>query len=263
MRTRRCSTGLAVLLLTTACASGGGGRRPPADAHAGSAAAGTKRVMPRATMNDPYGDSFVGTAAERGRIVDEYLADNSFAGPMELYIAASTAEQLGRHEDAAFLFYAAQLRKHFEYERRGITGNPRSEQYLAFLNHTIGMRVNPVVGRHPKAFIAAIARNERWEIIPAPRASLDELGANPEFKVPASDWPVLARELKEEFMSVFGRKFAVLLADPEFVEAFQYVRAYNMFEIPRSEDAGRKYETYLARIRAMEKERFPQSTPLF
>jgi hypothetical protein len=136
-------------------------------------------------------------------------------------------------------------------------------QYVAFLNYTIGMRVNPIMARQPGAFIEAIARLDHWEIIPGPGAPLDEFESYREFKEPASRWPAMGRELKEEFMSAFGRRLATLLGERDFVEAFQYVQAYNTGQNARTEDADRRYETCLARIRAMDKERFPKLQPMF
>lgn len=230
---------------------------PPAAGGAGAAPA--TRAIPRATVNDPSGDFFVGTDEERGRIVDGYVADASLAGPIELFLAANTAERLGRLEDACFFFYAAQLRASFEHRRRKVRGDAPGMQYLGFLNRATWKRVNTIGARQPNALAAAIARLDRWEIIPAPEAPLEEFEASRAFAEPADRWPAMARALRQEFMSMLG-KIATLLGDRDFAEAYQCMSAHAPGKVARSR---RTYQACLARARQLERARFPGSPPMF
>ncbi len=70
-----------------------------------------------ATTNEPSGDYYLGSAVEQGWIVDAFVNDNSKSDPIHLYLAARTAMRIGDIEDAGFLFYAAQIRKHLDARR--------------------------------------------------------------------------------------------------------------------------------------------------
>ena len=78
----------------------------------------------KTTSNDPGGDTFVGTPERLAVIVDAFVADNALASPLYLYLAANTAMRLERVEQAGFLFYAAQLRKAFDFQRYDIAAQP-------------------------------------------------------------------------------------------------------------------------------------------
>ena len=103
------------------------------------------RALP-STANDPAGDAFTGTPAALNAVLDALAADSSLVGPMQLFLASNTALRLARVEDAAFFFYAAQVRAAFDFERFDVSaradGN-NAATYLGFLRHTIGEQVNP------------------------------------------------------------------------------------------------------------------------
>jgi hypothetical protein len=75
----------------------------------------------KASSNDPAGDAFVGSRESLMPLIDDFVADSSMASPMFLYFAANTAFRLGRIEDSAFLFYAAQLRRAVDFQRYNIS----------------------------------------------------------------------------------------------------------------------------------------------
>jgi hypothetical protein len=78
----------------------------------------------KASSNDPAGDAFVGSRESLMPLIDDFVADSSMASPMFLYFAANTAFRLGRIEDSAFLFYAAQLRRAVDFQRYNILPEP-------------------------------------------------------------------------------------------------------------------------------------------
>ena len=123
------------------------------------------------SANDPAGDVFTGTPAALNAVLDAMAADSSLVGPMQLFLASSTALRLARMEDAGFFFYAAQVRAAFDFERFDVSaradGN-NAATYLGFLRHTIGEQVNPAIMREPAKFAAVVTRLERWEVVPSP-----------------------------------------------------------------------------------------------
>jgi hypothetical protein len=205
------------------------------------------------TSNDPEGDVFVDSHEHLDALVDAFVADNALASPTYLYLAANTAFRLGRLEDAAFLFYAAQLRKAVDLKRYDIdsvaNGN-NTATYFAFLNQTIGAHINPAITRQPKLFAAAIQRIDAWTLLPAPQAYYPEFEEAKGFRLARDEWPRVATQTKEEFMVQFGRKYATLLNDPAFFEAFQFVQAFNQAEIDGSTTANQ--ERYRKSVKTMQ-----------
>ena len=171
----------------------------------------------KSTSNDPTGDAFGGSREELTRLIDAMAQDASLVSPMYLFLASKTAFNLGRLEDAAFLFYGAQLRAAFDFERydvaRQADGN-NAATYLGFLRQTIGGSVNPAVMREPTVFNAVVKRLEKWEIVPSRDAFYPEFPASTKIKLPPEKWPDTAAGIKQNFMSVFGRQ-ARLLNDKE------------------------------------------------
>src|SRR5262245_37805042 len=90
----------------------------------------------KATSNDPSGDGFVGSRDQLARTVDAIVNDSSLVSPVYLFMASKTAFVLNRVEDAAFLFYAAQLRAAFDFDRYDVARQPdgnNAATYLGFL----------------------------------------------------------------------------------------------------------------------------------
>jgi len=98
----------------------------------------------KTTSKDPSGDGFIGSRDELARTVDAIVSDSSLVSPACLFLASKTAFTLNRVEDAAFLFYAAQLRAAFDFDRYDVARQPdgnNAATYLGFLRHTIGESV--------------------------------------------------------------------------------------------------------------------------
>src|SRR5262245_1148225 len=111
----------------------------------------------KTTSNDPSGDGFTGSRDQLAGTVDAIVSDSSLVSPVYLFMASKTALALNRVEDAAFLFYAAQLRAAFDFERYDVARQPdgnNAATYLGFLRQTIGASVNPAIMREPARFTA-------------------------------------------------------------------------------------------------------------
>lgn len=198
----------------------------------------------KASSNDPAGDAFLGSRESLMTLIDDFVADSSMASPMFLYFAANTAFRLGRTEDSAFLFYAAQLRRAVDFQRYNISPEPDGSNavtYLMFLNETTGMLINPAIMRQPAQFSSVIARLEKWEIVPAAQAYYPEFAEAKGFKLPAAQWPELARTTKQGFMDAFGKRMVTLLSDKEYFEAFVFVQKVNLGEIKESKETLERY----------------------
>jgi TonB family protein len=170
----------------------------------------------KSTSNDPAGDSFIGQPQELRALVDAFVADNSLVSPMLLYMASNTAIRQGQVEQAAFLLYAAQIRRAFDFDRYNIStradGN-NAATYLGFLNQTTGMSVNPAIMRDPARFAAVIARLEKWNVVPSADAYYPEFEEAKGFKLPRDQWAAKGAEIKEDFLTKFGRPTAKTLRE--------------------------------------------------
>ena len=216
----------------------------------------------KSTSNDPGGDQFGGSREELGRLIDAMVKDASLVSPMYLFIASKTAFNLGRLEDAAFLFYAAQLRAKFDIDRYGLStqGANSPTIYLGFLRQTIGQSINPAVMRQPATFAAVVKRIEQWEVVPSPQAFYPEFDTKMNPKLPPEQWPSHAAALRKEFLSVFGRQ-ARLLNDPEYFEAFRFVQSMNFGEVPSTPENQARFKKSMATMEAAEKRLFPEPEP--
>ena len=182
----------------------------------------------KTTSNDPAGDGFIGSRDQLSRSIDAIVADSSLVSPTYLFIASKTALTLNRVEDAGFLFYAAQLRTAFDFERYDAPRQPdgnNAATYLGFLRQTIGESVNPAIMREPARFTAAMNRLDRWELVPSRQAFYPEFASN-RFKTAPETWAASAATLKATgSWTRFGRRQARLLNDPEYFAAFRVVQA--------------------------------------
>ena len=237
----------------------------PSAGAAGAQAASQRITVERlkaltSTSNEPSGDAFGGPREDLGRLIDAMVQDASLVSPTYLFLASKTAFNLGRLEDAAFLFYGAQLRAAFDFERydvaRQADGN-NAATYLGFLRQTIGMSVNPAIMREPAMFNAVVKRLEKWEIVPSRDAFYPEFPANTKLKLPSEKWPDTAAGIKKNFMSVFGRQ-ARLLNDKEYFEAFRFVQAMNFGDVPSTPENRARFDKSMAAMEAAEKRLFPE-----
>jgi hypothetical protein len=151
----------------------------------------------RATTNDPAGDYFIASREEQKNIVSAFVEDNSKSDPISLYLAANTAYRTGEIKEAAFLFYAAQIRKRLDYKRYGLgdaNGN-NIQTYWGFLNQTIGESLNPAITRRPQEFSEVIDMLGKWQVVPADDALYAKTmyGA---YVLPKNQWQAAADSIK-------------------------------------------------------------------
>ena len=216
----------------------------------------------KSTANDPAGDQFGGSREELTRLIDAIVLDASLLSPTYLFLASKTAFNLGRLGDAAFLFYAAQLRAKFDLDRYELPAQAADSPaiYFGFLRQTIGESVNPAVMREPAVFSAVVKRLESWEIVPSREAFYPDFDAKAKFKLPPEKWPAHAATIKKEFMNVFGRQVR-LLNDPEYFQAFRFVQSMNFGEVPSNAENRARFEKSMAAMDAAEKRLFPEPEP--
>ena len=217
----------------------------------------------KTTTNNPSGDGFIGPRDQLSRSIDAIVADSSLVSPTYLFIASKTALTLNRVEDAGFLFYAAQLRTAFDFERYDAARQPdgnNAATYLGFLRQTIGQSVNPAIMREPARFTAALNRVDRWELVPSRQAYYPEFESN-RFKTAPETWAASAATLKATFMERFGRRQARLLNDPEYFAAFRFVQSLNFGELPLTPENRARMTKSAEAMEAAEQRLFPAAAP--
>lgn len=218
----------------------------------------------RSTSNDPGGDAFIGSPQELRAVVDALAADTSLASPMLLFMASNTAMRQGLIEQAAFLFYAAQIRGAFDFERYDVASRPdgsNAATYLSFLKETTGMSVNPAIMREPARFAAVVARLEKWDVVPAPGAYYPEFEQAKGFKLPRERWTARGAEIKEDFLSQFARPMARLLSDPEYAAALRFVQDVNFGKVELTDKTEAQFNAAVEKMSAAEARAFPGRVP--
>jgi hypothetical protein len=246
--------GTILLLIATVLA----GNASPASAQTRVTADWLKSL--KTTSSDPSGDAFIGSPVELTRAVDAIIADPSMVSPMYLFFAAKTAFNLSRLEDAAFLFYAAQLRAAFDFSRFDIANAPdgnNAATYLGFQRRTIGNSVSPAIMLKPATFATVMDRLERWTLVPSPQAYYPDFADAKGFKAPAEKWASMAAALKGRFMVEFGRRQARLLKDGQYFAAFQFVQAMNQGLISDTPQNRERFQKENEAMLAAEKRLFP------
>jgi len=164
------------------------------------------------------------------------LSHSQQAPAPHLFIASAAAMRSNRLQDAAFLFYAAQLRARFDLARfpPTETGGDSPGVLLAALSQTIGAAINPAIMREPKSFADVVARVSAWS--PATPFSYD-----PSWKYSAIDAKAGKRKFDEQragFVKQFGG-LATLLNDAQYFAAFKTLQDYNFATPAEKQDAKR------------------------
>lgn len=191
-------------------------------------------------------DYFIGTPEEQNEVVDMFLADNSMSDSMYMFLAANTAHLLNRPKEAMFLFFTAQLRKRFDYERfeLGEANGNNVQTYLQYLNFGAGQDINPLAIQNPKFFSEAIRMIEAWDVVPSSEAYYlkEDYG---EIKLTKEQCQKLAKDIKDSFLSEFAYKQEKLFNDPKMLEMLRFVQDYNFGKIQHDLENNKKYQEYL------------------
>ena len=197
----------------------------------------------RATVNDPAGDYFIASREQQKNIVSAFVEDNSKSDPTYLYLAANTAYRIGEIKEAAFLFYAAQIRKRFDYTRYGLgkANGDNIQTYWGFLNQTLVESVPSAITRKPQEFSEVIDMLDKWQVVPADDALYIKTmyGA---YVLPKNQWQAAGDSIKKDFMDNYGYKHKRFLSNPENAEALAFVHDYNFNQIPHTPENDRKFQ---------------------
>src|SRR6266403_4292308 len=246
-----------ILFLWMAASLSAAGQEPSSQATAGqSARTAASPSIPspltaklieslRATVNDPAGDYFIASREQQKNIVSAFVEDNSKSDPTSLYLAANTAYRICEIKEAAFLFYAAQIRKHFDYKRYGLgkANGDNIQTYWGFLNQTLVESVPSAITRKPQEFSEVIDMLDKWQVVPADDALYIKTmyGA---YVLPKNQWQAAGDSIKNDFMNNYGYKFNKFLSNSENAEAFVFVQDYNFNKIPHTSENDLKFQKY-------------------
>ncbi len=199
----------------------------------------------QSSTNDPGGDYFIASHEDQKNIVSAFVEDNSNSDPTSLYLAANTAYRIGELKEAAFLFYAAQIRKAFDYKRYGLgkANGDNIQTYWGFLNQALGESLNTAISRSPREFSEVVDMLGKWQVVPADDALYVKTmyGA---YVLPKSQWQATADSIKKDFMDNYGYKWKQFLSNPENAEALFFVQDYNFNKIPHTPENTLKFQKY-------------------
>ena len=170
-----------------------------------------------------------------------------------LFIASASAMSSDKLEDAAFLFYIAQMRARYDLARfppKERKGGNMPGVALAAMSQQIGAVVNPSVMREPKTFAKAIARVQAW----APQTPAQY---NPgwDYNTPNPD---AGKKMLDAQRAAFNKQFgalSTLLSDPQYFAAFKVVQQYNLDGSPSDEDRIKAKSAAEAAMLAIEKKK--------
>ncbi len=177
------------------------------------------------------------TAAETLPALTYILGHAAEAPSLQLFIAATAAIGNNRLDDAAFLFYVAQMRSRYDLLRFPPTGTGGDSPavLLAALNQQIGAAVNPAIMREPASLAAVVKRVEAWA--PAIPAGYEPGWPHTTGKQDAAK--ALFASQRAAFKKQFGA-MSTLLNDPEYFAAFKIVQDYNFSNPEQMKDPRRK-----------------------
>ena len=153
------------------------------------------------------------------------VANSERAPALNLFFGAAAAAQLGRTEEAAFLFYAAQLRARMDAARYPPKGKGGDSPLVALgaINNQVGIMVNPAIMRQPQKFSAVVERIAVWN--PA-----TPKGYEPGWQFTPGASEADARKKFNENRAAFLKQFrgmAKLLNDATYFAAFKTLQEFN------------------------------------
>lgn len=182
------------------------------------------------------------------------LAHSQEAPAMHLFLGSAVALSVNRLEDAAFLFYAGQMRTRYDLARFPPKGEGGDSPGVALgaISHQLGAEINPAIMREPLLFAKVVSRVEAW--VPATPAGYDP---NWEY---ASVQEAAARRQLTEHRESFSRQFgglSTLLNDPQYFAAFKVLQDFNFssYEQQQKPDRVKEKKAAEAKMLAIEKKR--------
>jgi hypothetical protein len=155
----------------------------------------------------------------------EYILEHSTEAPaVHLFVASAVAMSLNRFEDAAYLFYTAQMRSRYDLARfppKG-TGGDSPAVALGALQQQLGAELNPAIMREPAAFAKTVSRVQSYKpAVPA--------GYDPGWEYGAVNEADAARQFaqhRDVFVKQMGG-LSTLLNDKEYFAAFKTMQDFN------------------------------------
>lgn len=191
---------------------------------------------------------------EEAEKASDFILANAHRAPApNLFIASAIMLERKRTEDAAFLFYAAQIRRRLDRQRflPSQSGADDPDIALGALSQQIGAAVNPAIMRQPKQFSAAIERVAAWT--PETPKNYDpgwKFAKRPDYGS-KGDLDMIRGGFLEHM-----RPIATLLNRADYFAAFVTVQDFNFaaFEETRKPERIRAKEAAEKKMAAIEKE---------
>lgn len=167
-----------------------------------------------------------------------YVLGHAAEAPsLQLFMGATAAMGNNRLQDAAFLFYVAQMRSRYDLVRfppKESGGNSPAVLFAA-LNQQIGSAINPAIMRDPEALVTVVKRVEAW----SPAVPAGYAPGWPHTAGKADAAKALFTTQRAAFSKQFGA-LSTLLSDPEYFASFKVVQDYNFSNPEQMKDPRRK-----------------------
>lgn len=187
------------------------------------------------------------------RLLNDVLLNDSYIDALGLMLTSGTAYQNGKKEDAAFLFYAGQIRFKSDmknYTPKGKGGNSPAA-LLGAMSYQLGSVINPEIMREPVLYANVVKRLTNWD----PQYSKDySPGWEYESKPNKEDAYLSITKVKNERIEQMS-DISLLLNDKEYFESFLVLQDYNMnmFKYIDDQDMTLKKEKAEAKMESIEK----------
>jgi hypothetical protein len=170
-------------------------------------------------------------------------------------MAAAVAYKAKKLEDAAFLYYAAQMRAKFDIRRFHDSGDGGVSSLYGALSSQVGEEVNPAIARDPQALAAVVKRIDDWSVQPANTYD-PGWDVRDREKININEEAVLSKAIKDDALKHL-RPMSALLSDSEYFSAFIILQDFNLTPFRERKDPGKIAEKTIAeeKILKIEKER--------
>ncbi|HEV2211976.1 MAG TPA: hypothetical protein VGS99_01390 [Gammaproteobacteria bacterium] len=165
-----------------------------------------------------------GTAAQQNAAVAAVLKSPKDYEPQVFYALSSVLFAKGRRDEAAFWFYAGQLRAKYDANR---CADDSASQELSILNDQYGLQINQYAMRSPDFLQKTIASVVAWDKATPhdydPRwinlygFNATQQGADPRpplFSQPKAQWDQIAEMTRRDYQDSFDQAIAKMKAKP-------------------------------------------------
>ena len=162
-----------------------------------------------------------GDAEEKQRAIQRIKDHPENFAPPVFYVLSNVLFQRGEKDDAAFWFYAGQLRARFDANR---CADVSARQAVGALNQRFGPEINQYAFQDIPKLEALIPRivewdrgtphryDHRWINLHGMGAVMSGLDTKKEastfLSVPAEEWEKIAEKTRDDYLNAFGRAIA-------------------------------------------------------